>query len=314
MNPWVIGIDLGATKIRLGLVSPQNDIVAARQIPTNAQAGPQAVVERMTAEANELASALPQDARIAAVGICCPGPVDHVSGMLLDPPNLVGLHHTPLRDLLAARLGLPVVLEHDAKAAALGDFYFGAGKGARDMVFVVVGTGVGCALIFDGVLFRGAHNSAGEIGHATIDHRGEQCHCGSRGCVETYMSGPALARHYRRLLAAAGRSETDVTGGDVAKAAAEGDPLAEQVMQQAGRALGAAVATLAMITDVDLYVIGGSVAKAGDLLLAPAREAAPHYSFASVGSRIRIVPTALHDDGPVLGCAWLARDAIGQGR
>lgn len=307
MKPWVIGIDLGATKIRLGLVGPQDDVVAVRQIPTNAHEGPNAVVERMAVEMGELARALPGGASIAAVGLCCPGPVDHISGMLLDPPNLLGLHHTPLRDLLAARLNLPVVIEHDAKAAALGDYYFGAGKGSRDMVFVVVGTGVGCAMIFDGELFRGSHNSAGEIGHTTIDHHGEPCHCGSRGCVETYMSGPSLARRYRRLLEAAGRPVGEATGGDVARAAAEGDPLAVQVMQDAGDALGAAVATLAMITDVDLYVIGGSVAKAGDLLLAPARASAPRYSFASVGSRIRIAPTALHDDGPVLGCAWLAR-------
>lgn len=310
MELWVVGIDLGATKIRLGLVSPSDDIVSVRQIPTNAHEGPAAVVERIAAEVDALAAALPDNGgstHIASVGICSPGPVDHLTGMLLDPPNLKGLHHTPLRDLLAARLGLPVVIEHDAKAAALGDYYFGAGKGSQDMIFVVVGTGVGAALIIDGELFRGAHNSAGEIGHTTIDFNGEPCQCGTRGCVETWLSGPWLARRYQRLLTAAGQTAPSVTGGAVARAADEGDPLAQQVMQDAGRALGAAVATMAMLTDVDLYVIGGSVAKAGNLLLAPAREAAPHYCFASVGSRIRILPTALHDDGPVLGCAWLAR-------
>lgn len=310
MKPWVVGIDLGATKIRLGLISRQDAIVAARQIPTNAAEGPNAVVERIVTEVDALAGDLPSDSRIAAVGLCSPGPVDHISGMLLDPPNLQGLHHTPLRDLLAARLGLPVVIEHDAKAAALGDYYFGAGRGARDMIFIVVGTGVGGAMIFAGELFRGAHNSAGEIGHTTIDHHGEPCHCGSRGCVETFMSGPSLARRYRRARAAAGQPVGEMTGGEVAQAAAGGDPVAVEIMQQAGRALGAAVATLAMITDVDLYVIGGSVAKAGDLLLAPAREAAPGFSFASVSSRIRILPTALHDDGPLLGCAWLARQNL----
>lgn len=310
VKSWVVGIDLGATKIRLGLVSPQDAIVTARQIPTHPHGGPHAVVERIAAEMQALATALPDGERIAAVGICSPGPVDHISGLLLDPPNLQGLHHTPLRDLLAARLRLPVVIEHDAKAAALGDFHFGAGQGARDMVFVVVGTGVGAAMIFDGELFRGAHNSAGEIGHTTIDIDGELCQCGSRGCVETRLSGPWLARRYQRLLATAGKTADGVTGGAVAQAAAAGDPLAVQVMGDAGHALGAAVATMAMLTDVDLYVIGGSVAKAGNLLLAPAREAVPHYCFASVGSRLRILPTSLHDDGPVLGCAWLARQNL----
>ena len=309
MEPWVVGIDLGATKIRLGLVSPQDTVAAVRQIPTEAHLGPGSVVERMAAAVDELAAYLPDGQQLTGLGLCSPGPVDHNTGMLLDPPNLQGLHHTPLRDLLAARLGLPIVIEHDAKAAALGDFHFGAGKGAQDMVFVVVGTGVGAALIIDGRLFRGAHNSAGEIGHTTLDREGELCSCGSRGCVETNLSGPWLARRYQRLSAAAGMPDDAVSGGMVTQRAAEGDPLAVQVLENAGQALGAAVATMAMMIDVDLYVIGGSVAKAGDLLLRPAREAVPRYSFASVGSRVRIVPTALYDDGPILGCAWLARHA-----
>ncbi len=309
MEPWVVGIDLGATKIRLGLVSPQDAVAAVRQIPTHAHLGPASVVERMTAAVDELAACLPAGQQLAGVGICSPGPVDHTAGTLLDPPNLQGLHHTPLRDLLAVRLGLPVVIEHDAKAAALGDHHFGAGKGSQDMVFVVVGTGVGAALIIAGKLFRGAHNSAGEIGHTTLDRQGEPCSCGSRGCVETYLSGPWLARRYQRLSSAAGLPEVTVSGGMVTQLASEGDPLAVRVLENAGNALGAAVATMAMLIDVDLYVIGGSVAKAGDLLLRPAREAVPRYSFTSVSSRVRIVPTALYDDGPILGCAWLARHA-----
>jgi glucokinase len=159
-------------------------------------------------------------------------------------------------------------------------------------------------LIVDGVVYRGAHNSAGEIGHTTIDRNGDLCGCGSRGCVETYMSGPWLARRYERIYTTA---TAPLTGGDVAHLAAEGDPVALHVFQDAGDALGAAVATMAMMLDVDLYVIGGSVAKAGDLLLAPARRGVPKYSFHSVSERVRIVPTALGDDGPILGCAWLAR-------
>jgi len=309
VEPWVVGIDLGATKIRLGLVSPLDAVAAVRQIPTHAHLGPASVVERMTAAVDELAACLPSGQQLAGAGICSPGPVDHTTGMLLDPPNLQGLHHTPLRDLLAVRLGLPVVIEHDAKAAALGDYHFGAGKGSQDMVFVVVGTGVGAALIIAGQLFRGAHNSAGEIGHTTLDREGELCSCGSRGCVETNLSGPWLARRYQRLCAAAGTPEATVSGGMVTQLASAGDPLAVRVLENAGNALGAAVATMAMLIDVDLYVIGGSVAKAGDLLLKPAREAVPRYSFTSVSSRVRIVPTALYDDGPILGCAWLARHA-----
>jgi glucokinase len=310
MNPWVIGVDLGGTKIRLGIVSPDDTIVATRQIATNPHEGIDAVTARIGAAVDELQESMPSGCCVVALGICSPGPVDHETGMLIDPPNLQGLHHTPLRQKLVDRLNIPVVLEHDAKAAGLGDYYFGAGRGSRSMIYVVVGTGVGAALIVDGAVYRGAHNSAGEIGHTTIDRNGERCGCGSRGCVETYMSGPWLARRYARLHAPEMAAATQLlTGGDVARLAAEGDAAALQVFQDAGDALGAAVATMAMMLDVDLYVIGGSVAKAGDLLLEPARRGVPQYSFRSVSARVRIVPTALGDDGPILGCAWLARQA-----
>ncbi|MBW7882595.1 MAG: ROK family protein, partial [Caldilineaceae bacterium] len=193
MKSWVVGADLGGTKIRLGLVGPDDRIVAVRQIPTRAEAGPADVVARIGDAVDELARTMPADGKIAGMGICSPGPVDHETGTIIDPPNIQGLHHTPLRQLLEERLGVPVALEHDAKAAALGDYYFGAGRGERSMVYIVVGTGVGAAIILDGQLYRGAHNSAGEIGHTTLDRHGDRCSCGSRGCVETYLSGPWLA-------------------------------------------------------------------------------------------------------------------------
>ena len=183
MNPWVIGVDLGGTKIRLGLVSPDDKILATRQIPTNPHEGIDAVTARIGTAVDELQESVPSGCRVAGLGICSPGPVDHEAGMLIDPPNLQGLHHTPLRQKLAERLGIPIVLEHDAKAAGLGDYYFGAGRGSRSMIYVVVGTGVGAALIVDGAVYRGPHNSAGEIGHTTIDRNGELCGCGSHGCV-----------------------------------------------------------------------------------------------------------------------------------
>jgi len=178
------------------------------------------------------------------------------------------------------------------------------------MVFVVVGTGVGAAIIVGGELYRGPHNSAGEIGHTTLDRHGEICSCGNRGCVETCVSGPWLARRYASARAAAGLETTAADGADVAARAAADDPIAGQVLQDAGEALGIAVATMAMLYDVDLYVIGGSVARAGDLLLDPARRAVPGHAFQSVGERVRIFATELHEDGPILGCAWLARQAL----
>jgi glucokinase len=315
VNDWVVGVDLGASKIASGLIDPNDQIVARRRVPNGAHDGPQVVVERIARGIAELKGELPDGKRIAALGICCPGPVDHRTGTLIDPPNLQGLHNAPLRQMLTERLHLPVGLEHDAKAAALGEYRYGAGRGERSMVFIVVGTGVGAAIVIDGELYRGAHNSAGEVGHTTLDRHGELCSCGSRGCVETYLSGPWLACRYQGALEREGRespSRQPITGELVAHLAERGDALAVQVMTQAGEALGVAVASMAMILDVELYVVGSSVAKAGELLLEPARKIVPHCSYQSVSCRVRIVATELGDDGPILGCGWLARQILRQ--
>lgn len=314
MSRYVIGADLGGTKIELGLVDPADRIIARKRIATEAERGPASVVERIAACVDDLASHLPPQERIVAMGMCTPGPVDHVNGILLDPPNVQGLHYAPLGALLTDRLSFPVRLEHDAKAAALGEFYFGAGRGEQSMVYIIVGTGVGAALIIDGAVYRGMHNSAGEFGHTVLDRNGLLCSCGNRGCVETFMSGPRLAQWYG-IMAASHQSpvasrQSPTTGEVVATLAAQGDPVAVAVISQAGAALGAAIATLAMIVNIDLYVVGGSVAKCGELLLAPARQAVPRHAFASVAAHVRVVASGLDTDAPILGCAWLARQQI----
>jgi glucokinase len=310
---WVVGVDLGGTKIALGLIDPEDRIVARQRIATVPEAEPQVTVEAIADAVERLREATPGCPAPAALGICTPGPVDHVAGRLVDPPNLPGLHNAPLREMLSTRLGIPVWLEHDAKAAAMGEFHYGAGRGERSMVYIVVGTGVGAAIIMDGRLYRGGHNAAGEIGHVTLDPEGEVCACGNRGCVETYLAGPWLARRYETARGARAHSADDegaLSGEVVAHRAASGDPAALAAMSGAGRALGIAVATMAMVLDIELYVVGGSVAKAGELLLAPAREMMPRCCYASVGCRVRIVGSALVDDGPILGCGWLARETL----
>lgn len=313
MSEWVVGVDMGATKVALGLIDPTDRVVAYRRLATDVEKGPQALVERIAQSVAELQGELPDGKRIAALGICSPGPVDHQTGTLIEPPNLSGLHHVPLRQMLAERLRIPVSLEHDAKAAALGEFHYGAGRGEQSMVYIVVGTGVGAAVIIDGQLYRGMHNTAGEVGHTTLDRNGEPCSCGSRGCVETYLSGPWLARRYTRALERVGRRQQGhqpVSGELVATLAEQGDVLALQIVKEAGEALGLAIASMAMIMDIELYVVGSSVARLGDLLLEPARQIVPHYTYRSVGSRVRIIATELWDDGPILGCGWLARQLL----
>ncbi len=312
MEDWVVGVDLGRTKIALGLIDPQDRIIAHRRLPTNADAGAHSVVERIAQSVAELGRELPAGEQIRALGICSPGPVDHQTGTVLEVHEMRGLHNAPLRQMLADRLGMPVSLDHDAKAAALGEFHYGAGRDERAMVYVVVGTGVGAAIVVDGHVFRGLRNLAGEVGHITLDRNGEPCPCGSRGCVETYLSGPWLARRYQRRCADPGSADLPMSGEAVTMLARKGDALAIQVLQEAGQALGVAVASMAMILNIDHYVVGGSVVKAGELLLAPARLAAPQYCFPSIGPRISIVASEMGDDAPILGCGWMARQALGR--
>jgi len=175
------------------------------------------------------------------------------------------------------------------------------------MALIIVGTGIGTAIILNGQLFRGATNSAGEVGHITVDLNGSICTCGSNGCVETFASGPAIMRAYSYST----RRQVD-SAEAVARAANEGDEIARRVFQQAGRALGAAVATVAMLMDVSTFVLFGSVVKAGELLLTPAREAVPNYSFHSVSSRVKIFASKLGDDAGMLGAALTAKTDEGR--
>ena len=169
------------------------------------------------------------------------------------------------------------------------------------MIYIVIGTGVGAAIIYEGRLIYGESNSAGESGHMTVDPNGHLCHCGSRGCLETYASGPALAKHYA---AAAGEI---ISGADVAERAQAGDVIARDVLASAGTALGIAIASLAMTLNIEQFVIGGSVAGAGDLLLDPTRKSLKEYSFQAVSARVKVTASEMGEDAPILGAAWLAR-------
>ena len=298
---WVIGIDLGGSKIALGLVSPGDEIVSRRRIDTNADDGAEKVTERIAAQVDSLKRDLPGAATITGVGIGTPGPVDHVSGELHTLVNLPGISNTPFRRILQEKLGLPVKLDHDAKVAALGEFHFGAGRGRDSMIYIVIGTGVGAAIIYEGRLIYGESNTAGESGHMTVDPDGHLCHCGSRGCLETYTSGPALAKHY------ATASGEAVSGAEVTQRALTGDAVAVRTLKGAGRALGIVIASIAMTVNIEQFVIGGSVVGAGDLLLDPARESLKGYSFVAVAAKVRVSASSLGEDAALLGAAFLAR-------
>ena len=304
-NSYNIGVDLGASTFKCGLVSPEWKIVARNEAPTRALDGPAQAAERIAENVRALQAQLPQDAAVNALGICSPGPIDHFNGMIVDPPNLTGWRNVPFAKMVGEKLGMPVSLEHDAKASALGEYHFGAGRGAQAMCLIIVGTGIGGAYIFNGKLHRGEQDAAGEVGHFTVDMDGPICTCGSNGCVESYAGGPAIMNAYMY----ATRKKVE-SAEEIVRAARDGDEIAQRVFERAGRALGAGIATIAMTMDISTFVLFGSVVKAGDLLLEPARRAVPRYSHKSISARVKIMPGELGNDAGILGAAWGAKEKI----
>lgn len=311
-----IGIDIGGTKIAAMRVSVSGEILAGSRVPT-----PASDTEATLAAAVELARSLTTDA-VVAVGIGVAGMVDFDAGILRYAPNL-SWREVPVVARMTKALGMPVVLDNDANVAAWGEFRFGAGVGATDMLLVTVGTGIGGGIVTGGRLFRGAHGFAAELGHIIVEPGGPRCGCGNQGCWEQVASGSAIQRDGRAAVAGhpesliARMSEGDATKVDgplVTKAAAEGDDVAKGILAEAGRRLGEGMAGLANILDPDVIVVGGGVVEAGDLLLGPAR-AAFTAALESPEHRpeVPVLAAALGNDAGAVGAAALALDELGLG-
>lgn len=319
-HPVVLGVDVGGTHIRAAAIAHDGTIVARRHLACRAADGFAAVVDRLVA-AIEGAAADADVLPDAPVGVALPGPVNPRTGVLGLAPNLPGWRDVPIRDLLAERLGRPVVPGNDVNVAALGEWRYGAGQGVRDLVYLGVGTGVGGGVVAGGRLLLGRHGLAMEAGHMVVDMDGPECHCGGRGCLEAHCAGWAIGRTARDLLAA-GRSSilpelaaergTEVSGALVNEAARAGDALAIEVLALAGRALGVGVASLVHIFNPEIVAIGGGVATAGELLFAPMREAFAAQVMASFREDLRIVPSALDQDAGLLGAGVLAAEEFRQ--
>jgi glucokinase len=291
-----LGIDIGGTKIAAGVVDPAGRIIAHRLVPTPTEST-DALVDTVVAVGRDLTA----EAAVAAVGIGVAGLVDS-TGALVRSSSHLPLRDEPLRDRIAASLGLPVAVDNDAHVGGLAEANLGAARGARHALLVTVGTGIGGAVIIDGRVHRGWQGVAGEIGHIIVERDGRPCPCGSRGCWEQYSSGRALMRS----AAAAG---LDVEHGSAVMAAAiEGNQQAQDVLAEIGGWLGIGIASLVAVLDPEIVVVGGGVSSVGDYLLGPAKASFREYLTAA-GKRTepRIVAAAFGPDAGVIGAAELAR-------
>jgi glucokinase len=305
-------MDLGGTNLRAAVFSANGSFTCRKGVSTGAADGPDAVIERMTRLVAEVAG----QAGIAAdapVGVASPGPLSPRTGIVHFTPNLPGWHDVPLRDRLSAATGRPVVIDNDANCAVVGEARFGAARGATDVIYLGLGTGVGGGIIANGALIDGALGLGGELGHVLVSMDGPRCTCGSVGCLEAYVSGWAIGREGAAVAATAdGRAIREAAGGQevtaaaVAKAAVAGDQAARSIMERAGIALGAAIGGFINTFNPDLIVIGGGLAAVGDLVLEPARRTIPRHSFQALRDHAKLVRAELGDDSGIFGAAAIA--------
>jgi len=297
-------LDIGGTKIAAGLADSGGALVHTAIRPTPPRAAAEEVWEAVAAT---IADALRvADRAVTAVGIASAGPIDLRTGSV-SPINIRSWRGFPLRDRVAAMIpgvpGVPVRLGGDGVCMALGEHWLGAGRGARFMLGMVVSTGVGGGLVLDGIPYTGRTGNAGHVGHVVVEHDGRPCACGGRGCVETVAAGPSLVRWAR----ANGWAAPNGAGArDLAAAAAAGDPLAVRAFRRGATALAAMIASVGAVCDLDLVVIGGGVAKSGDVLFDPVRAALAEYAGLDFLAGLRVLPAELGGEAGLVGAARLA--------
>lgn len=313
-----IGIDIGGTKIAGAVVSESGEILEELRVPSPAQ-DPDQMITEVVGLINQLAAKAPE--QVVAAGVAAAGFIDADQSTILYAPNL-NWRNEPFRDRLKAHLDLPVFIENDANAAGWAEFKFGAGKGTKDMVMLTLGTGVGGAVVADYKLRRGGFGIGGELGHVRVVQDGRQCGCGRKGCVEQYASGSAVLKAAKKLASSDGpagerlrqlKTESgELTGHQVYQALLEGDAATRELVNQAGSYLGQAMGSITAVLDPQVFVIGGGLSEAGELILDPIRQSylreLPARGFRP---EAEIVTAKFSNQAGVIGAADLARESVG---
>ncbi len=321
MSRYCIGIDLGGTFIKFGLLDENRSPSQITQTPTPADRGGDGIVEAMADGVAELLETCGVGrGEVRGVGIGAPGPLSMSAGIIHAMPNIPGMDGYPLRDNVSEALSLPAALENDANAAALGEFTSGAGAEAEILVLLTLGTGVGGGIVIRGQVLRGAHEIGAELGHLIIEPGGERCNCGQRGCLERYCSAMFLGKvaesavrksdaetTLREVLKQKGRLDAR----DVNDARRAGDALAGQLWDDGARRLATGCVSIARIFDPDVICLAGGMTKAGDELLDPLRShfRAMHWTMTDI--KTDIVLSALGNDAGAIGAAAVAWQTFG---
>ncbi|HET6626702.1 MAG TPA: ROK family transcriptional regulator [Nocardioidaceae bacterium] len=313
-----VGIDIGATSLRVAVTDGRLGVLArASEARSDIRQGP----EKVLANALDLTRKLLAEQgvqRPAGVGIGVPGPVDFHAGVPVSPPIMPGWDGYPVRDALSRELGCPALLDNDVNVMALGEQHNGVARSARDFLFVKIGTGIGCGIVVDRHLYRGADGCAGDIGHIRVEQSGPVCACGNIGCLEAFFGGAALARD-AAAAARGGRSDVlaalleehgSLSAEEVAIAISQGDAQALQLVRDGGRRVGSVLASMVSFFNPGLIVIGGGVSRLGHSLLAEIRSVVYRQSLPLATGNLPVVLSELGHDAGVVGAARLISDAV----
>jgi len=314
MNEQVVaGIDIGGTKIAIAFENRSRERIAARRLPTQTELGPDRILENVCRTVEELIAET--GAQLTSIGVGCPGPIDIARGLVLSPANLPDWVEFPIVRILEKRFGVPVSLDNDANAAALGEYFYGAGRGFKDLFYVTISTGIGGSIICGGQIHHGVQAGAGEVGHTIVDTNGVLCRCGIRGCFETIASGTGIARRMREKLAAhsggAAAGELDkITAETVVELVRNGDPAAREIWDETIKYLAIGLGNAITLIAPEAVVIGGGVAEAGELLFAPLRLAiAKNVSMVPI-EKVQILRASLGSESGVCGALMLAQRGL----
>lgn len=318
---WIVGVDLGGTTTKLAFINMNGEILHKWEIPTdNSNEGQNITTNISNAIDQKLVDLKEQKTKLIGIGMGAPGPIDYETGVVLNVVNLGWKDNFPLQESLQSLTALPVVIENDANCAALGEMWNGAGKGAKDLVCVTLGTGVGGGVIANGNIVRGINGAAGEIGHITsIPYGGAPCNCGKSGCLETIASATGIVRlaenelskgESKGQLAVIFAENGKVTAKDVFDSARGGDELAKKLLDEVAFHLGFALANIANTLNPELIVLGGGVSRAGDILLDTVKVNFSMFAFSAVRDSTNLTLATLGNDAGVIGAAWLIKNKL----
>ena len=303
MENYVVGIDIGGTKLATVVADESGKIIFKTREPTHADRGPDYAIQllfKIVYQTIHQAKLEPKD--LSAIGVSCGGPLDTKKGIVYSPPNLPGWEAFPLKDRLEKEFGKPVSIENDANACALAEYRFGGGRGYKSVLYMTMSTGIGGGIVINGQIYRGVNDSAGEVGHQILLLEGPLCGCGKRGCLEALCSGPAIARRakdviqnkqHSLILKLVDEDIDAIKSEHVLEAAREGDTLALQLIDETAYYMGWGIANIVNTLNPDIVLLGTIAVAAGDLLLKPIRKYVSTFAMARPAEAVTIMPAQL---------------------